>query len=479
MSLRIRFILLAALAVAATAITVSVIAYVLVDDRLHDDLDGSLEGAAARIAEAREPEVVLPFLASPVPGPQYYFAVILPDGAIRQPEGQRLTLAGAADDLAAAGSTGETVVLDMDADRTTYRAVGFPAQEGRTVVVARSLDEIEHTTGALRTALLVVAGVAVAVTALVALLFGRAMLRPVSRLTRAAEHVAETQDLGASIDVRRHDELGRLATSINAMLAALDASRQQQQRLVSDAEHELRTPLTSMRTNIEILARQPNMPADERRHVVAALTGQVEELAQLVDDLVELARHPDPRSEEIENVPLDEVVMTAVERVQPRAPDVAIELVELAPTRVLGRRRQLDRAVVNLLDNACKWSPPGSRVEIRVGEGRVTIRDQGVGIDPADLPYVFDRFYRAPSARSAPGSGLGLAIVRRIVDEHGGSVGLRPADGGGTIAELVLPTADAASDGAGERNLLAEPTGAVTGGEGAPRAEGRRKSSRP
>ncbi|HEX6310236.1 MAG TPA: HAMP domain-containing sensor histidine kinase, partial [Acidimicrobiia bacterium] len=239
--------------------------------------------------------------------------------------------------------------------------------------------------------------------------------------------------------------------SLNAMLAALDASRRQQQRLVSDADHELRTPLTSMRTNIEILARQPDMPADERRQVVAALTGQVEELAHLVDDLVELARHPDSRTEDIEEVPFDEVVIAAVERARPRAPDVDIDIVDLEPTLVRGRRRQLERAVVNLLDNACKWSPPGSRVEIRVAGGRVTIRDHGVGIDDADLPYVFDRFYRAPSARSAPGSGLGLSIVRRIVDEHGGSVVLRPAGDGGTIATLALPVVDAAPRAVGGR----------------------------
>jgi two-component system, OmpR family, sensor histidine kinase MprB len=223
------------------------------------------------------------------------------------------------------------------------------------------------------------------------------------------------------------------------MLAALDASRRQQQRLVSDADHELRTPLTSIQTNIEVLARQPDMPDSERRQIVAALTGEVEELTHLVDDLIELARDPDARTENVEDVPLDEVVIMAVERIRPRAGDVAVEVLALEPARVRGRRRQLERAVVNLLDNACKWSPRGSRVEIRLVDGRVTIRDYGAGIDPADLPYVFDRFYRAPSARSAPGSGLGLAIVRRIVDDHAGSVRLQPADGGGTIATLTFP----------------------------------------
>jgi two-component system sensor histidine kinase MprB len=441
MSLRVRLTLLAAFVVATTAIVVSAIAYFLVDDRLRDDLDASLEGSAARIAEQPTPENVLVFLESPVPGPRFYYAVILPNGAIRQVEGQNIALSADRERLRDAAADGKAVFVDVDTAGESLRAVGFPSADGRIAVVARSLSEVNDTTDALRVALLIVAAVAVAVTALVALLFGRAMLRPVSRLTRAAEKVAETQDLSATIDIHRDDELGRLATSVNAMLAALEASRAQQQRLVSDAEHELRTPLTSVRTNIEMLARQPAMPDDERQRVVAALNLQVVELTQLVDDLVELARHPDARTERLEDVYLDAVVVAAVEQVRPRAADVALEILELESTLIRGRQRELERVVVNLLDNACKWSPPGSHVEIRVADGRVTIRDHGVGIDPSDLPYVFDRFYRAPSARSAPGSGLGLAIVRRIVDEHGGSIDLHPADGGGTIVTLLLPEA--------------------------------------
>ena len=250
MSLRARLTLLAAFVVAATAVTVSAIAYFLVEDRLRHDLDASLKGSAARIAEQPSPENVLVFLESPVPGPRYYYAVILPNGAIEQPDGQRLAFSSARDRLEGAADDREAVFVDVDTAGESLRAVGFPGIDGRTVVVARSLGEVDDTTGALRAALLVVAAVAVVVAALVALLFGRAMLRPVSRLTRAAEKVAETQDLSATIDIRRDDELGRLAKSVNAMLAALDASRAQQQRLVSDAEHELRTPLTSVRTNI-------------------------------------------------------------------------------------------------------------------------------------------------------------------------------------------------------------------------------------
>jgi len=260
----------------------------------------------------------------------------------------------------------------------------------------------------------------------------------VTRLTRAAERVATTQDLAASIDVRRRDELGRLASSLNAMLAALGTSREQQRDLIRDASHELQTPLTSLRTNVEVLAGRPHMPETERRRLLADVSQQVAELTALMDNLVELARDTDTPTEETTEIDLDRLVTDAVDRARLRAPDVTIEL-DLEPTRVEGRRHQLERAIVNVLDNACKWSPPAGRVEVRLHNGTITVRDHGAGIDREDVPRVVDRFYRAPAARAMPGSGLGLAIVRRVVDAHGGSVALEPAPGGGTIARIHLP----------------------------------------
>lgn len=452
MSLRMRLTLVTALAVGATAVIVSAIAYFLVDDRLRDEFDDTLEGSAVRIAELEiVPELALGFLESPVPGPRYYYAVVLPDGEIHQPDGQEFPFSAVREELESTNERATPAFVDLTADGESFRMAAAPGTEGRTVVVARSLSEVQGTIDALRAALLIVAGVAVAVAASIALLMGRALMRPVTRLTLAAEHVAATQDLRASIDVRRHDELGRLATSVNAMLAALDASRQQQQRLVTDAEHELGTPLTSLRTNAEVLARQGDMPAAERHRVLGEMTGQLEELTRLTDDLVELARDHGPRTEEPAEIQLDELVISAVERTRPRAPNVVIDVLELEPTRVRGQPWSLERALVNLLDNACKWSPPDSRVEVRLVDGSVTIRDHGDGIDPADLPHVFDRFYRAQSARSAPGSGLGLAIVRRVVEDHEGSVHLEPAEGGGTVASLTLPTVGSERAPAGRR----------------------------
>jgi two-component system sensor histidine kinase MprB len=253
--------------------------------------------------------------------------------------------------------------------------------------------------------------------------------------------------------VRRRDELGRLATSINAMLAALDTSREQQRELVRDASHELQTPLTSLRTNVEVLARRQDMSDADRTALLADVSQQVAELTVLMQDLVELARDPDMQTEETAEIDLDRLVGDAVARARLRAPDLAIDL-DLEPTRVEGRRHQLERAIVNVLDNACKWSPAGERVEVRLRNGTITVRDHGPGIDPDDLPRVFDRFYRAPTARSLPGSGLGLAIARRVIEAHEGSVVVDAAPGGGTIASIHIPTAgidygafDVADDG--------------------------------
>jgi two-component system sensor histidine kinase MprB len=238
------------------------------------------------------------------------------------------------------------------------------------------------------------------------------------------------------VDTDRKDELGRLAVAFNTMLAALEESVEAQRRLVSDASHELRTPLTSLRTNVEILGRADALPEDERRQLLDDVDAELDELSRLIADVVDLARNGEPQRVE-EDVRLDLLVADAVERARRRAPDVVFEA-SLDETVVHGSRERLHRAVSNLLDNAVKWSVADGIVEVRVADGAVSVRDHGPGIDEEDLPHVFDRFYRAPSARSFPGSGLGLAIVRQVAESHGGGVSAARADGGGTLVRLQL-----------------------------------------
>lgn len=277
----------------------------------------------------------------------------------------------------------------------------------------------------------------------------RAGLRPVERLTEAVEERAATTDLTHPIEVTGDDEIARLGRSVNTMLAAIDTSRQAQRALVEDAGHELRTPLTSIRTNVELLLaveRNPTLadrlPPAERTKLLDDLDAQVRELATLTTELVELSREEAAR-EAVEPVDVAGVVTAAVARVRTRAPAVSFAT-DLSPVVVSGRPGELERMVVNVLDNAAKWSTAGGSVQVTLssdepGWCRLTVADAGPGIAPEDLPHVFDRFYRAPAARAMPGSGLGLAIVAQTATQHGGTVTATPNTPTGTILTICLP----------------------------------------
>jgi two-component system sensor histidine kinase MprB len=222
-------------------------------------------------------------------------------------------------------------------------------------------------------------------------------------------------------------------------MSALDASVHAQRQLVADASHELRTPVTSLRTNIEILKQEKDMPVGERQRMLDDVVEQIEELTLLMNDLIELGRGEQPRAGS-EDVRLDQIIEEAIERARRHSPDTTFH-VGLDPVVLTGEPVRLGRAINNLVDNAVNYSPPGSPVEIMLRGDELTVRDHGPGISKADLPHVFDRFYRGAEARGRPGSGLGLAIVRQVAEQHRGSVSAQPAPGGGTLMRLRLPGA--------------------------------------
>jgi signal transduction histidine kinase len=245
--------------------------------------------------------------------------------------------------------------------------------------------------------------------------------------------VSATRDLKQRIPVSGRDELASLAADFNAMLAGLEESQQVQQQLIADASHELRTPLTAHRANVELLARG-DLGAGQRQRVLGAAVRTIGELSTLVGDLIEAAR--DGRSVDARQpLALDELVASAVERAQHRAPELGFHA-RLEPHQLVGARSRIERALDNVLDNAIKWSPPGAGVEVQLAGGTLSVRDHGPGVAEADLPHVFDRFYRAAAARALPGSGLGLAIVRQTVEDHGGVVSVANAEGGGALVTL-------------------------------------------
>jgi two-component system sensor histidine kinase MprB len=324
---------------------------------------------------------------------------------------------------------------DTELEGDHVRVLTVPLERGGSIQLARSLESTDDVLARLRWVLLALVLGGIALAAALGRLAARHLVAPVVRVTEAARHIEETEDLGRRIDVASADEVGQLATRFNAMLDTLEGSIAAQRQLVADASHELRTPVTSLRTNIEVLAEN-RLDGAERRRLVADVQAQAEELSALVADLIELARGDQP-SPAYEDVRLDALVAEAVERARRHAPGVTFET-SLEPAVVDGVPDRLARAVNNLLDNAARH---GRTVTVSCDASGIRVHDDGGGIAPEDLPHIFDRFYRGADARGRPGTGLGLAIVRQVAEQHGGSVTAANVGSGAELA-LHLPGSD-------------------------------------
>jgi two-component system sensor histidine kinase MprB len=438
MSFRARLTLAAAAAVALAVALASALVFVVVRGELGKTVDEGLRARAAEIRELPPHDVgrALFQLRTKLGGATAYPQVVRADGEIERPAGATVELPVDGRVLAVAQGRRSAFLTDATVADTHVRIYTFPYPPEFAVQVARPLTEVDAALGRIRTFLLLITAGGVALAVALGLLVSRATLAPVRRLTEATETVTETGDLSERIDARGRDELSRLADSFNAMLGALEESTRAQRQLVADASHELRTPLTSLRTNIEVLDSDRQLPDDERKRLLKDVVEQLGEMTTLIAELIELARGAQQPAE-LEDVRLDIVTAGAVERTRRNRPGVTFTT-DLEESLVHGVPATIDRAVGNLLDNAAKWSPPGGEVAVGVRDGEVTVRDHGPGIEDEDLPYVFDRFYRARTARGLPGSGLGLAIVRQVAEAHGGEVVAERAEGGGTLVRLRL-----------------------------------------
>jgi two-component system, OmpR family, sensor histidine kinase MprB len=447
MTVRKRLTLAVAVAVAVAVAGASALTYMLVRNELRGEVDDALR--------ERVESVKLRVLNEPFTGERILVGPPDPLGAaqgltqVATADGDAITLSDTTVELPVTERTRETARRDTGAyfsDETVrgrhVRVYTVPARQiGYAIQIARPLDEVDAVLGRIRKLLLLVTAGGIGLAVVLGLGVARAVLAPVRRLTLAAEEVTETRDLSRRIDEAGTDEISRLAATFNTMLAALEDSARAQRQLVSDASHELRTPLTSLRTNIEVLSRADALPEADRVTLLHDVTEQLTEMTALIAELVELARG-DQAPSEPGDVRLDLVTEEAIERTRRNRPGVAISA-DLEETLVRGVPTTIERAISNLLDNAAKWSPPGSQVEVSVRDGEICVRDHGPGISADDLPFVFDRFYRAPSARSMPGSGLGLAIVRQVAEAHGGTATAEVAEGGGTRMRLTLPVNNA------------------------------------
>jgi two-component system sensor histidine kinase MprB len=372
------------------------------------------------------------------------------NGRVLRSEGKGSLLPVTAATRAVAAGRREAFFSDATVRGTHVRILTERAPEGGVWQVALPLTDVDSTLTHLKLVLALVCLGGIALAAALGLLVSRAALVPVRRLTGAAERVARTQDLGHRIQAGEEDELGRLAGSFNTMLAALERSRLAQRQLVSDASHELRTPLTSVQANLDALAIGERLSKRERARILAAAQAQLRELTVLVGDLVDLSK-TDVEDVEVEDVRLDLAAAGAIERARLHGVGghSSTFVLDAEPCLVRAAPARLERAIANLLDNACKWNPPapptpparpaGDPIEVRVRGGVLEVRDHGPGIAAEDLPRVFDRFYRAPGARARPGSGLGLAIVRQMAEGHGGAVHAANDPDGGARLTLELP----------------------------------------
>lgn len=331
------------------------------------------------------------------------------------------------------------------------RMITIQLGSGIAFQIARNTEEIDEVLERLQMKLAAMAAIGFAAAAIAGFALATRIVAPIRRLTSTAEHIAATRDLSAPIPEGGTDEIGSLTRSFSTMVGSLAESRDQQERLISDASHEMRTPLTSMRTNLELLARADNLPLDERREVIDDLQFETNELTALLTELVELATDQSAGGEPREETDFMVLCTNIVERARRRTGreisvnDITAETGPNGTENTPGSRlvevraHMIERAISNLVDNAIKYSPAALPIEVTTNGGRVEVRDHGAGIASEDLPRVFDRFYRATSARTEPGSGLGLAIVSQIVENHGGRVFASNHPDGGAIVGFELP----------------------------------------
>ena len=457
MTFRTRLVLAATAAALVVVMIGAVATYVVAYDSLVGSLDVTLQQDARNLVSGNQTGN-LPIIENTCGrAVGYCTQMVWADGQVHTGDPQVLAIGQATAQTAGSLGTGPQLQFSTHVDGIAVREIVYPLganypYSNRNQPIQRlvmpfggALQVTEPLTGvqeglhrlAVALWLIILSGVALAV--LLGLAVGRTVLRPLDDLTGSIEELALTTDVSRRLDPGGPDELGRLRRAFNRLLAALDSSRESQRQLVLDASHELRTPLTSLRTNMEVARRMEELAPDEREVLIGDVLTQLDELTSLVADMAELARGNAPHLTS-GPVRFDELVLGAVEAATTHGRSRGVTFVaDTHQCWVSGSGARIERAVDNLLDNALKYSPDGGVVEVACAEGVLIVRDHGPGVADADIEHIFDRFYRAPEARSRPGSGLGLAIVAQVAVDEGGQVSVHHAPGGGALFRFALP----------------------------------------
>jgi two-component system, OmpR family, sensor kinase len=478
-SLRLRLALLSTILVGVALLLFGLVTYVFLARALHAEVDRSLVDRAQVISSrmtisptpAGRFAVSEPDVDAITAGGALAQAVLIPGGDVVRSSnlGPRdLPVTNAA---LQAARQGRSIFETVDVDGTPLRVYNTPLllPNQRPIgflQVAIPIREMEATLALVRTVLAAGAGVTVVLSTFLGWLVARAALRPIDQLSREAERIGQTQDLGLRVSARvseRTDEVGRLAATFNGMLdrlqeafgalqganQKLEAALESQRRFVADASHELRTPLTTVLGNASLLRRFDRLTPEDRVAAVQQIAAESERMSRLVNDLLTLARadagqllerRPVALGPLLEDVALQGKVLADAK--------VAVSVVRLADADVLGDADALRQLLLILVDNAIKYTPAGGSVTLglnadsdrgRGGRARISVVDTGVGIPASDQPHVFDRFYRADRARQSGGTGLGLAIGKWIAEAHGGTITVESSTGNGSVFTVTLP----------------------------------------
>ncbi|PRY42357.1 HAMP domain-containing sensor histidine kinase [Umezawaea tangerina] len=334
--------------------------------------------------------------------------------------------------LDAAGQQAESGITPRGGDELRLVTVSLGGGRG-AVQVARPITRTERLLDGLAWRTAGKAGAVLLLAVLAGWLVARRTTRGLERLAETAHEVAAGGRLDVVLATGGTDEVARLAAAFDSVLVRLAAAREDQRRLVQDANHELRTPLTSLRTNVSVLKRMDELSPESRGQLIEDLDGETRELSHLVAELMEFSseRRVDEEFGAVDLPDLGDRVATRARRRSGR--DVLVD----AEGVVTGRARGLERALANLVDNAVKFAPDGP-VELVLRPTGFRVLDRGPGVAPEDSARIFDRFHRSAAARSLPGSGLGLAIVHEVATTHGGAVFARTRPGGGAEIGFTL-----------------------------------------
>jgi len=447
-----RFSRLTAALVAAAVVVLSVSAYLFTRMSSEQQMDYELMAIANQTAQPlRDDMIALGGLdATTLTATNVLLVLVAADGSQQRVPGEQTGIVIGPPELAVARTQLQYSARNsLASNGQLYRVVAVPVgidSARYALVLARPLDPINSSLAKLRILLMILGGLFVLSAAFLGYYSGRSVVRPVRQLANAVTRVTQTGELrpvGAYAD----NELGDLARSFDTMMDSLETSRDRQKRLIADAGHELRTPLTSMRTNVELLVADEQsgmLPAGARVEILGDVAATLGEFTSLVSDLVQLSRD-ETATPAMEPVDLADIVDRAVIRARRRGHSLQFD-VTLQPYTVLGDPDSLERAIMNLVDNAVKFSPEGGTVHVRLKGGVLTVADEGPGIAAEDLPYIFERFWRSDKARNTPGTGLGLSIVAHTLATHGGTVVAANGRQGGAVFTVKLPPAEEAKE---------------------------------